>query len=42
MGTCQIKKADRDEIARMERDGISFVVLADMNSRELKKIVDSL
>ncbi len=42
MGTCEVKRADRDEIARLEKDGISFVVVADMDGRELRKIAESL
>lgn len=39
---CAITKADGDEVARLERDGISFTVVADVDKRELKRIVDSL
>lgn len=41
-GGCAVTKADGNEIARLERDGISFTVVADVDQRELKRIVDSL
>lgn len=39
---CAVTKADGNEVATLERDGIAFTVVADVDRRELKKIVDSL
>jgi hypothetical protein len=42
MGPCRVKRADRGEIVSIEDSGISFVVVGDLNSRELKKVAESL
>lgn len=39
---CRIRRSDRGEIAKFEREGISFVIVADLDSREIRKIADSI
>lgn len=41
-GRCEIKRADCGEITQFERHGVEFVVVADVDSRELRKVADSL